>query len=460
MQGHQIEVKKNSSLWCRIVLTIVAAAYLCTICIPNKFNQPKRVICWDVKNYYAYLPAYFIDHNIEFRGWEANLPPFELKYWPIWCHDDVFIIKMSMGVSFFYAPFFAAAHLAAAPLGYPADGFSQPYAFALLLSGAVFAWLGLLVLCKFLRRHFSDKVTAAVLAIIGLTTNLFWYATFESPMSHSYSFFLFASFLLLTELWYEKPTWLRSILLGLVFGCISLVRPSNSLIVIVFLLYGVTHWADIAAHFRLYLQNWYKILSIIILTLLVWVPQCLYWKHITGHFLFYSYYNEGFFWTDPKCWQVLFGFRKGLFIYSPILLAALAGYVLLWKRKREYFWAIAVFSILNVYVISSWWCWWYGGSFGLRAFIESFTLLAIPMGLFLTWVSERKRWVRTALASLVIVLGMQSAFHMVQYYNEVIHYEGMTKKAYFHFFWKVERPADYWKYIRLPESDPAVRTNR
>lgn len=442
--------KTDSSFWCKIVLIITAVTYLCIITIPNRFNQPKRVICWDIKNYYAYLPAYFIDHNIEMVGWKDNIDPFDQKYWPRWCSGDYFIIKTTMGVSFFYAPFFAAAHILAAPLGYPADGFSFPYAFALLLSGAVFAWLGLLVLSRFLRRRFSDKVTAAVIAIIGLTTNLCWYATFEAPMSHSYSFFLFSCFLYLTELWYENPSWLRSILLGLVFGCISLIRPTNSLIVIVFLLYGVTGWKDIPEHFKLYFREWYKILSIIVLTLLIWVPQCLYWKHISGSFIFYSYYEEGFYWTDPKFYQVLFGFRKGLFVYSPVLLAALAGYFLLWKRQREYFWPIIIFSVLNVYIVSSWWCWWYGGSFGLRAFIESFPLLAIPLALFLTWVSEQKRWIRATLFSLVVVLALQSSFHIVQYYNEVIHYEGMNKKAYFHFFGKVKRPADFWDYITLP----------
>ena len=455
------EIQKESSLWCKIVLTVVAVAFLCTISIPNRFTEPKRVIGWDIKNYYAYLPAYFIDHNIEMIGWtNEGIPAFDQKYWLRWVRDDMFIIKTTMGVAFFYAPFFAAAHLLAEPLGYPADGFSLPYAFSLLLSGAVFVWIGLLVLSRFLRRHFSDKVTAAVIAILGLTTNLFWYATFEAPMSHGYNFFLFASFLLLTELWYEEPTWGRTLLIGLVFGCISLIRPTNSLIVIVFLLYRVEKWADIPEHFKTYLQQWPKILSIIALTLLVWLPQCLYWKHITGHFFFYSYFDEGFYWSDPKFFQVLFGFRKGLFIYSPVLLAALPGYFLLWKRQRDYFWPIIIFSILNVYIISSWWCWWYGGSFGLRAFIESFALLSIPLGLFITWVAAQKRWLRTVLFSLVFVLGLQSAFHFVQYYNEVIHYEGMNKKAYFHFFWKVKQPKDYWYYITLPDPSHTVRPNK
>ena len=437
----------------RIALIVIAIAFLCAICIPNKYTDPRRVICWDVKEYYSYLPAYFIDHNIEMYGWQDDKHPFDQKYWPIYLGGDTFIIKMSMGNSFFYAPFFAIAHLLAAPLGYPADGFSFPYAFALLLSGAVFAWLGLLVLRRLLLRHFSDKVTAVTLLLLGLTSHLYWYATFEAPMSHSYGFFLFACFLYLTELWYEHPNWKRSILIGLVFGLISLVRPSNSLIVVVFLLYGVTGWTSITEHFQLYLKEWPKILAIIGLTLLVWVPQCLYWKHITGSFIFYSYCDEGFYWTDPKWFKVLFGFRKGLFLYTPVLLAAIAGYPLLWKQEKNYFWAIIVFSILNVYVVSCWWCWWYGGGFSNRAFVESIALLSIPLSLFLTWISEQKRWLKITLSSIVVILALRSSFHTVQYYNEVIHCGEMNKKAYFHFFWKVTRPDDYWNYIEIPHPE-------
>ena len=449
-----------TSLWCKVVLSIIAVAYFCTICIPNTYTEPKRVICWDIKSYYSYLPSYFIDHNIEMKGWTDDLPPFEQKYWPVGVGKDTLIFKMTMGVSFFYAPFFAVAHVVAAPLGYPADGFSAPYSFALLLSGAFFAWLGLLVLSCYLRRRFSDKVTAAVIAILGLGTNLYWYATFEAPMSHSYSFFLFAVFLYLTELWYEKPLWWRTVLLGIVLGCISLVRPSNSLIVVVFLLYGLTKWRDFVERFKLYLHEWPKVVTLVVLVFLVWLPQCLYWKHITGSYFFYSYIDERFYFNDPKILQVLFGFRKGLFVYTPVLLAALAGSFLLWQRQRDVFWAIVVFLILNVYVVASWWCWWYGGSFGMRALIESFVFLSIPLAVFLKWVSEQKQLIRATLITIVVLLALRSPFHVVQYYNKVIHYEGMTRQAYFHVFWKVKPPEDYWNYIVFPDKDPAVRTDK
>lgn len=455
---HIFERAKQSFLrtpFCWSILTVIAFAYILTAIIPHKFNTPQRVVRWDVKSYYTYLPACFIDHDIAVSQWE-HTDEWIAKYWPVYVGNDKFVIKTTMGVAIFYLPFFAVANAVAGPLGYATDGFSAPYTNALMVSGAVFAWLGLLLLFKLLRRRFSDKVTACSLAIIGLCSPLLWYATYESPMSHSYSFFLFAAFLYLTTLWYEKSTWTRSTLLGLTFGLITLVRPSNGLVVIVFLLYGLTSWKDIPARFKLYLKQWPKIAAIVFFTFLVWVPQFIYWKYITTHWIYYSYGNERFFWGDPKIVEVLFGWRKGLFVYAPVLLFALWGIVLSWKRDRGMFWPIVLFSVLNVYIISCWWCWWYGGGFSMRPLVDSLPLLAIPLAVAIGWCAERKRWLRYSLFVVMAYFSVRSCFHIRQYYCGVIHYEGMTRAAFFHSYWDVKPPADFWDYIDMPDYDNAI----
>lgn len=441
------------------VLAIIAIAYLVTIFIPNKFSTPHRVFDWDVKSYYSYLPAYFIDHDICMSKWENQYPNFN-KYWPTYVRDDKYVIKMTLGVSIFYAPFFAAANVIAEPLGYPADGFSKPYALAILLSGAFFAWLGLLVLQRFLSRYYSDKVVAATLAIIGLTSTLYWYATYESPMSHSYSFFLFATFLYLTDRWYGKAAWWKALLMGIVFGLIVLIRPSNILVVLVFLLFGIKNWKDIPDRIKLYGKYWYHFLIVALMVGLVMLPQLLYWKEITGQWIYYSYGEERFFWDSPKIIAVLFGYRKGLFIYTPVLLVSMLGMYLLWKRQRGWFWPLIIFFIINVYVVSSWWCWWYGGSFGMRPFVESHAFLAVPLACFLAWAAEKRAPIRIPLYLIVVLLSLRSAFHTLQYYNEVIHYDGMTKEAFYHNFWNKKKPKDYWDDIDFPDYDKAMEGDR
>ncbi len=457
LQGHNGGNRRNPYSWGALLL--VAIVYLITILIPNKFSEPHRVFHWDVKSYYSYLPAYYIDHDIGMTKWENQYPNFN-KYWPEYVRDDKFVIKTTLGISIFYAPFFAVANCLAEPLGYPADGFSEPYAFAILLSGAVFAWLGLLFVQRFLLRYYHDKVAAVTLVIMGLATTLYWYATFEAPMSHSYSFFLFAVFLYLTDKWYEKITWCKSLLAGIVFGLIILIRPTNGLVLFVFLLYGIKNWKDISARIRLYCQHWYHFFIVIAMIGLVILPQLLYWKEITGHWIYYSYGSERFFWDSPKIIEVLFGYRKGLFVYTPVLLLSFIGMILLWKKERGLFWPLTVFFTINIYVISSWWCWWYGGSYGLRAFVECYAFLAVPMAGFISWASERRWPVRIPTYIIILLLSLHSVFHTIQYYTGVIHYEGMTKKAYYHNFWRVTMPEDYWDYIVFPDYDQAKKGER
>jgi hypothetical protein len=46
----------------------------------------------------------------------------------------------------------------------------------------------------------------------------------------------------------------------------------------------------------------YRILLIMIAaTILVWLPQMIYWKYVTGQFLYFSYGDKGkFFFTNPQ----------------------------------------------------------------------------------------------------------------------------------------------------------------
>ena len=47
---------------------------------------------------------------------------------------------------------------------------------------------------------------------------------------------------------------------------------------------------------------------------------------MTGHWLYYSYTEEGFkYWNEPKIAAVLFDVQNGLFLYSPLVLLMMAG---------------------------------------------------------------------------------------------------------------------------------------
>jgi hypothetical protein len=421
----------------------------------HRYSNPKRVIAWDIKSYYAYLPAIFIekDHKLQFNLYDES---GDMMYWPGTAPNGGRVIKTSMGMSIMYSPFFFLAHTFAEAAGYKADGFSVPYAFALMFSCAFYILIGFIFLRLLLLKYFTDKIVAITLLIIGLATNLHYYIYIEAPMSHGYSFALFCVFLYLVEKWQEKQGGYITVFLGLVIGLITLIRPTNGLVVILFLFYNITNLKDIRLRIQLFLTNYGKIMVLILCALLVWMPQLLYWKSITGEWLFYSYgNNERFFFSHPHILSVLFSFRKGWLLYTPVMIFALTGVGMLWKANKKYFYPVVLFLVINVYVVSSWWCWWYGGGFGMRALIESYAILAIPLATFLTWIAKQKLQIKIPLSIVVAAITLLSFFHTLRYHYGSIHWDSMTKEAYLNYFWKSGRDEKFELLLAVPDYDAA-----
>ncbi|MDY0015056.1 MAG: hypothetical protein RBS13_02495 [Bacteroidales bacterium] len=441
-------------------LLIIAIFYIFYVSNTKRYKTPERIIAMDVLSYYGYLPAIFIEKDYTLKDWK-NEEPWNNRYWPLQLENNNFLIKTTMGVSIMYAPFFFITHIFSTTLGYEANGFTQPYALALIISAMFYVFLGMFFLRKLLLSYYNDLITGITLLMIGLSTNLFWYTTAEAPMSHSYSFALFCLFIYFTDKWHKNQNVKYAIFLGFSFGLLSLIRPTNAIIVFVFLLYGITNKKNIIYKAKLFLSKYKSIIIILIAKFLIWIPQFLYWKSITGHFLFYSYANnEKFFFNDPKIIQVLFSFRKGWLIYTPSMIFALIGMFWLRKYNKQYLWGIVIFLIVNIYIVSSWWCWWFGGGFGMRAFVESYALLSIPLAAYLSQIFSLNKKMKILMLCLTTIITLQSAFHTIQFHYKTIHYEAMTKKAYIDSFWKIKPSKEYNSYLIHPNYTEAQKGNR
>lgn len=444
--------RRHLSLSC-VAIFLIAAFMLLRMFNNHRYSVPEKVIAWDIVSYYSYLPATFIEHDLTLSFTEHE---YTGTYWPETLANGSKVIKTTMGLSLMYLPFFLVAHVAAPMLGYAADGFSQPYAFALMLAGIFYTLLGLILLRKVLLRHFREWTTTVTLLIVALCTNLYWYSVYEAPMSHAFSFCLFALFALLTELWHEKTTIGRSIGIGLSLGLISLIRPTNAMVVLYFLLYGIQSKESLRSKWLLLTGTWWKLLLMGAAILLVWIPQMLYWHTVTGHFLYYSYGNsERFFFGDSKILEGLFSFRKGWLIYTPVMLFALLGLIPLYRRYRTHFWGISVFFVVNLYVVFSWWCWWYGGGLSIRALIESYALLAIPLAAWIEWAASRKLFLRCVLLTLLCIAAALSAYHNVRYIYGSIHWDSMTRAAYFDSFFHPHPTDRFHSLLEAPDYETA-----
>jgi hypothetical protein len=383
------------------------------------------IFAHDAGSYYCYLPAVLIegDHRAGITRQE------DAEDRGNWQHRAAngFAPKMSMGLAMLQLPFFACGHAAALLTNEPADGYSPPYAIALLTGTMVYVLTGLLFLRGMLLRWFDDRVVAWTLAAVALGTNLFWYATSGGLMAHGAIFGMSCVLLERTCAWCERPQARLTVVLGLLTGWLTLTRPTNLLLVMAVGMYVVfarpagMDWRRWCAHAAL----------AVVAAAMAWLPQLLFWRDITGHWWHYSYGDEGFFWSDPKLWRGLLGWRKGWLIYTPVMVFALAGIILLRGTKaRVWFWPTTVMLPAIWYVLFAWWCWWYGGSFGMRAMIDYYALLAVPLASALHWIFTKKAagtWLVAAGIGGCIALNL---FQSVQYRDGYIHWDSMTWPAY------------------------------
>ncbi|MBE0637405.1 MAG: hypothetical protein IH598_02690 [Bacteroidales bacterium] len=412
----------------------------------GRWKAEQGIIVHDVYPFYAYLPATFIYHDLGLDFVDGGTHNGQFILWPKITPEGKKVITASMGMSVLYFPFFLPAHVYAVCSSYPPDGYSAPYKVALMLSSAFFLILGLIYLRKLLRKYFSDLVTAIVLFIIPIATNILWYTVVESAMSHVYNFALISIFLYHTDRWHEEITLKRSIIIGLLAGLIALIRPTNILVLILFFFWDVKSWNEAGKRVIFFLHKWRHVLLMIIAFVLVWIPQFLYWKMQTGQYLYYSYPDDqGFFFGNPQIWNSLFSWRKGWLLYTPVMIFAVAGIAAMRKNHPKLFLPVLIYTLVTIYVISSWWDWWYGGGFGLRAYIDMYGVFALPMAASLTWIINRKMVIKYALILIFLLLTARSLFHHVQYHYGAIHWFSMTREAYLDSFFRI-RPSD-----RFPE---------
>lgn len=234
----------------------------------------------------------------------------------------------------------------------------------------------------------GEATTFFTLTVVNFGTNLLHYATYDGSFSHVYSFALFAIFIYLTEQFFQNKKWRTSIILGITLGLALMVRQTN-----IFLILFLLSYIDNLNPKKIWLRYRPLLLKCIIIGLfafLFFLPQMLYWKYVGGSFLLFSYPGEYFDFAKPEILNVLFSVRKGLFFWTPVLLFILPGFVIMFKKKDKLsFWAL-LFFIIQIYLISSWWAWFYGFAYGHRAFTETYTILAIPLAYFFRYIPKIK----------------------------------------------------------------------
>jgi len=435
-----------------IIITTINISY-------ENWNHEYKIIAWDVNSYYAYLPMVFIYNDPDMDFIQEDIPKFKDHYWTFDTETGKKALLTTCGMSYLFAPFFLAGHGIAQLTPAAGDEFSPPYKISLIISCLFYLAIGLFFLRKVLLQYYTAAVTSVTLLLIIFGTNLLHYVTDEPTMSHAYSFALISVFLFMITKWMQRPGIKYAILLGALAGLISLIRPSNILILLLLFLWEVSSFSQLWSRIRFYFAKFHITILMFIGFILVWIPQFFYWHYVSGSLFLNTYGSsgQGFFFDNPQIYHLLFSYRKGWFVYTPMMLVAVLSLYFLYKKNKGQFWPISIYLALHIYVFASWYSWWTGGSFGLRSFIDLYGVMALPLAALIAWTFKQKRNLKIPILLILALILYVNVFQTAQYKKGVIHNKAMTKKSYWLGFMDLTPPKACWDNLVYPDYMAALQ---
>ena len=379
-KGSVFSLLKNLPVW--IILIIVLALLI------HERHHKQGTFNWktpmwaDQAGYYVYLPGIFV------YDFDANRFPKKIEEntgfgFSLDLKSNKIITRYTCGTAILQAPFFLIIHSIAGITNQPQDGFSGIYHRVPDLAALFYCILGLFFLRKFLLFYYSQRTSWLTVLTVFAGTNLYYYAVESTGMSHIYSFALFAIIAWTSQMIVSGNARLSVIYFtgwSLLFALIVLVRPTN------ILLFPFLFCLDCNTReeFKLRIKRFFNFKVLAILSgafFVVFLPQFLYWKYASGNYITDSYEGFGFSnWKSPKILELWFSPNNGLFLYSPLYLAALVGLLVMIKRKITNGWMILITFLVISYVYASWFIFSFGCSFGSRNFVEYTVLFALPLG--------------------------------------------------------------------------------
>lgn len=215
-----------------------------------------------------------------------------------------------------------------------------------------------------------------------------------------------------------------ALLAAALLGLIILVRPVNAVVLLAIPIVAGNNTRSLFN--RLIARPWWLVGSALLCASIVAIQPVL-WYLQTGNFVEWGYKGEGFYWTRPEVLKVLIGFRRGLFLWTPLMILVALSSLLLWRSDRSRSaWAMIYWAVIT-YIISCWWIWYYGGGFASRVYIDHYPVLAVPLVLVMQhW---KGRWMIGARIFFFLCIALNLA-QLWQFHNGILHHDGMDRRMY------------------------------
>lgn len=436
----------------KICLFVIGSVFA-IIFLKESFVQKEQRSCvaaYDQFGYYAYLPATFIYDDLAFqKPWKEKLQSSyceqEIVYQFVDLEGGKKVNMYHMGLSYLHLPGFLIANSLAKPLGYKQDGMSPPYRVAIKFTALFFILLGLIFFRKTLLLFFNDWIAGLVMLLVYGASNLFVTFYFGDLMPHLYLFTLNTIFIYSIVSYLKKEQWRYLLSAIFILGLTVAIRPTQAI-------WGIVPFILFLYQYKL---SW-KALKLLVLfplgALLINFPQLLYWKLEGGSWVIMNLHSETLSFLHPYTIDFLISYKKGWLLYSPLFIFSFVGIWFGLRQNKQLVTAISVFALLNIYVLSSWDCWWYSASFGSRVMVDSYIVFGVLIGFFIQKISQSKKVLIPTLSIFAVFMGL-SVFQSFQYFEGIIDNERMTQDYYWSVFGRTSADQIDRSLLEIDRSD-------
>lgn len=402
------------------------ALFLLTLPLVNPYVRG------DGNGYYAYVRSAVIDHDLDFENEFRHGDPL---FRTIYFEDDgalrpsmrsptgLVVDQWAVGPSLLWLPFFLAAHLVVRVLdllgaGIAADGFSPIYRYACAAGTALYGAAALLLSADLAARLAGRRAAALAVIAIWWASSLPVYMYFVPFHVHALSAFAVTLFLWCWIRWRPfAPEAGRWAVWGLTAGLMIDVYYLNAVLLVA----AAAEWAGTAARERSPAGAARAAAAFAAGTLVALAPHFAA-KWIVQGSPFSTGYHVEFFWLSPRLWQVAFSAEHGLFLWTPVLLAAVAGFVLWWRIEPATGAPVAVSFALFYYAVASYQNWHGQSSFGNRFFVSFTPAFVVGLALVLArlWPADRGRLARAAAPAVVAIAIVWNVGFMFQWGTNIV----------------------------------------
>ncbi|MBN3034290.1 MAG: hypothetical protein JW861_01790 [Bacteroidales bacterium] len=456
------KIWKISTRFLKRILAEISIVFIFIFLINNYIGNVDKTINADGAGYYDYLPSLFIHHDLNRKDIPREQSPelYERISDPAIYIDfgEYKVNKYACGTALLQLPFFAYARMTNGPEGNPDDGYQYPYQRAVFYAAIFYLFLSLLFLKKVLRLYgIRNSVIIPCQLLLATATAVTHYANYDAAYSHVYSLFAITAFSYYVKAYFDRKNLYHFLISSLFLGLVVILRQINILIIL-FVPFLAGSGRNFTIGLRQLLRHPFVCAAGILSVSAIFSIQCLLWYLQTGHFFLYSYGVEGFDFSNPHLISILFSYKKGLFIYTPVLFICMMSVIwLIFKRKSYLAISWAAFFLIITYIFSSWWSWYYGCSYGMRVYIDYYTVFFIPFALMVNGMAAWRKAIVIAFSFLTIPLNVIQTYQYKQY---ILHWIEMDEKKYWKVFLKTsrqyeglvwKRPYDPGRYIPVDE---------